>query len=134
MKACWIHFRLYDREKLLSWIRLSCIVYERRKSLMDDNFLGFLANPLPPIWSRKPLTTEEKINENIKKLRNVPWFQSLFASYVDIFTTNRYVRFSISLQNVENLLKSERKQKMFKEDLVHTLQKIRMSQQRKRKL
>jgi hypothetical protein len=100
---------------------------------MDDNFLEFLANLLPPIWSRKPLTTEEIINENIKKLRNVPWFQSLFASYMDIFTTNCYVRFSIGLQNVENLLKSERKQKMFEEDLVHTLQKIRMSQQRKRK-
>lgn len=33
---------------------------------MDDNFLEFLANLLPPIWSRKPLTIEEKINENIK--------------------------------------------------------------------
>lgn len=53
---------------------------------------------------------------------------------MDIFTTNCYVRFSIGLQNVENLLKSERKQKMFREDLVHTLQKIRMSQQQKRKL
>ncbi|YCA45738.1 hypothetical protein M1E11_11340 [Bacillus sp. JZ8] len=101
---------------------------------MDDNFLAFLTNLLPSTWSRKPLTTEEKINENIKKLRNVPWFQSLFASHMDIFIMNDYVRFSIGLQNVENLLKNERKQKIFKEDLVHTLQKIRMSQQRKKKL
>ncbi|KFM99534.1 hypothetical protein D0U04_04115 [Bacillus clarus] len=90
---------------------------------MDTTPLEILLNLIAQVEASKQMPTEAQINENLKRLRNEEWFQSLFAQYMRLFLENRDIRFIVGSAKLDQILHSAKKQRNFEETLLHLLKR-----------
>ncbi|WP_057765510.1 hypothetical protein [Cytobacillus praedii] len=79
------------------------------------------------LWAGKDSSypTEETTNQNIKLLRNEPWFQRLFSEHTKLFLENRDLRYIIGAAKVQTIIDNPKKKQRFEEDLIHLINLIR---------
>jgi hypothetical protein len=87
------------------------------------NIFDFLGTLVTVIFSSKSFPTEEKINENLKRLRKEEWFQELFSEHTKSFLENKEVRRSVGLAKLDKILNNRKSQKNFQETLLILLKK-----------
>lgn len=69
--------------------------------------------------------TEEKINRNVKQLRDEEWFQDFFSQYIDLFLNNTEIRYAIGAANLDKALSSEKDKRKLQEVLTILINKTR---------
>ncbi|KGR82033.1 hypothetical protein [Lysinibacillus odysseyi] len=80
--------------------------------------LSEIVQTLITLWGGKDTyPTEEKINRNIKQLRDEEWFQKLFSQHKDLFLENKEIRYVIGAVNLDKVLRSEKDKRKFQEVL-----------------
>ncbi|PFK45855.1 hypothetical protein COI93_07775 [Bacillus cereus] len=89
---------------------------------MLDNFLEGLVtilNGIPLGTDQYP--TEEKISDNIKRLRNEQWFKPMFAEHMTLFLENYDIRLVIGVAKLDIILANEKKRKDFADTLAYLI-------------
>lgn len=94
-----------------------------RTCVMDTTLLEILGNLITQLEAAERFPTEEKINGNLKRLRNEHWFQPLFAKYMQLFLENRDIRLVVGFAKLDKILNNEKKQKNFQETLLYLLKR-----------
>ena len=65
--------------------------------------------------------TEEKISDNIKRLRNEQWFKPMFAEHMTLFLENYDIRLVIGVAKLDIILANEKKRKDFADTLAYLI-------------
>ncbi|MDF9763772.1 hypothetical protein OKW24_005668 [Peribacillus simplex] len=88
--------------------------------------LSEILQNLITLWGGKDsYPTEEKINQNLKLLRNEQWFHPLFSEHIELFLENKDLRFFIGAAKLHIILSNPKKKLRFEEDLIHFINLIR---------
>ncbi|PEB48531.1 hypothetical protein CON65_16235 [Bacillus pseudomycoides] len=90
---------------------------------MDTTLLEILGNLITQLEAAERFPTEEKINENLKRLRNEQWFRPLFSEHTQLFLEHRDIRLIVGFAKLDKILNNERKQKDFQETLLYLLKR-----------
>ncbi|MFC5734306.1 hypothetical protein [Cytobacillus gottheilii] len=87
--------------------------------------LGDILQTLLTLWgSKDAFPTEEKQDQHLRVLRNEEWFQPLFSEHMELFLSNKDLRFFIGVSDVESILADSKKKKRFEEDLRYLVRNI----------
>lgn len=67
------------------------------------------------------MPSEDRIKENMEKLKSIDWFLKLYQKNETTFSKDEDVRYMIGWANVDKVLKSEARTEKFRKRLVDAL-------------
>jgi hypothetical protein len=95
---------------------------ERAPENLFEILMDFLGDIIL-LTGLKKNTTEEKINENLQRLRQEDWFKLIFSEHMELFLKDKEIRLFIGKTNVGKIVTNEKKQKKLIEVLLRMIHK-----------